>query len=56
LVKSSVTLYSIGFDQSLVKSVSLNFFCIWKSLKKALLGLWQFVGNSVGKTGWEAAV
>jgi hypothetical protein len=56
LVKSSATLYCIGFAQSLVKRVSLNFFCKWKSLKKALLGLWQLGGNSVGKAGWEAAI
>jgi len=34
LVKSSVTLYSIDFGESLVKTVSLNFFCFMKSSKK----------------------
>jgi hypothetical protein len=42
LAKSSVSFTRYVFDESLVKFVSLNFFCIWKSLKKALLGLWKF--------------
>ena len=49
LVKTSVTLTGQGFDESLVKAVSLNFFCKWKSLKKALLGLWEFSSCQMGK-------
>jgi len=44
LVKSSIILTGQWFGKSLVKPVSLNFFCKWKRLKKALLGLWQFSG------------
>jgi len=49
LVKTSVTLAGQGFDESLVKTVSLIFFCKWKSLKKALLGLWEFSSYQMGK-------
>jgi len=37
------------FEESLVKVVSLNFFCSWESLKKTMLGLWQFGRYQVGQ-------
>jgi hypothetical protein len=48
LVKTSGSLAAIGFEESLVKSVSLNFFCIMKVFKKALLGLRKFGYSSLG--------
>jgi hypothetical protein len=39
LVESSQALSVIEFEESLVKPVSLNFFCTWESSKKALLGM-----------------
>ncbi len=48
LVESSIIIAGWGFGESLVKVVSLNFFCKWESLKKALLGLRQFSCNKMG--------
>jgi hypothetical protein len=48
LVKCPESLATIGFEESLVKSVSLNFFCIMKVLKKEMLGLRKSGRNSVG--------
>lgn len=45
-----------GFAGSLVKAVSLSFFCLMESSKKAVLGLWQFSGDPLGKARWQAAV
>jgi hypothetical protein len=39
-----------------VKTFSLNFFCKWKILKKALLGMWKFACNRLGKTKRQATV
>jgi hypothetical protein len=45
-----------GFDRSFLEVVSVNFFCLMKEQKKALLGLWQFAGNLVGHPRWQTAV
>jgi hypothetical protein len=34
-----------------VKTVSLNFFCVWQRLKKEVLGLRQFRGYPLGASG-----
>jgi hypothetical protein len=48
LVKSSESYSWRGFEGSLVKVVSVNFFCFMKAVKKALLGM-RFSGcNQVG--------
>jgi len=39
-----------------VKLVSLSFFCVWKILKKALLGLQQSDSHSVGETSRQAKI
>jgi hypothetical protein len=38
-----------GFQRSLLKLVSVNFFVLWQRLKKALLGMRQFERNSLGQ-------
>jgi hypothetical protein len=45
-----------GIDRSLLKVVSVNFFCLMKEQKKALLGLRQFSCYQVGQTAWQTAV
>jgi hypothetical protein len=45
-----------GFDRSLLKVVSVNFFCLMNKQKKALLGLRQSSCYQVGQTGWQTAV
>jgi hypothetical protein len=39
-----------------VKTVSLNFFCRWKNVKKTLLGLRQPIGYPLGQTGRQTTV
>ncbi len=45
-----------GFGGSLVKVISVNFFCLMNKQKKVLLGLRQFSCNPLGETGWQTAV
>jgi hypothetical protein len=46
----------VRFRVSLVKTVSLNFFCVWQRLKKEVLGLRQFRGYPLGRQARKATI
>lgn len=56
LVNSAVSRSPTGFERSLMKRVSLNFFQNYNMAKKTVLGLWLFRSYSLGCSGWKATI
>ena len=43
-------LYGKGFDERILKMVSISFFLWMKKQKKGLLGMWQLMGYQMGNS------